>query len=100
MMTGIEYSIDPSSTDSFFIIRKTYHVVGSGHSLLNLYFVVGTTNDASLHGTVYMMPDSLTVMKTNLISAIHYLHDALKQVNEHRQYSSYTGTYQWKFIHG
>lgn len=72
-MEGIEYEVDPLSTDEYFLIRKSYRVDPNTTHLLALYYVIGvdnTTGDPLMppRGTVLPMPDLHSVLKTNLVS--------------------------------
>lgn len=71
-MEGVEYEVDPLSTDEYFLIRKSYRLDPNTTQLLALYYVIGTDNvtgDPLMppRGTVLPMPDMHSVLKTNLV---------------------------------
>jgi hypothetical protein len=69
-MEGIEYEVDVSSTDDYFLIRKSYRVDPSTTQLLNLYYVIAVeAPDMPPRGTVFPLPDLHSVLRTNLVSA-------------------------------
>lgn len=100
-MEGIEYSVDPQSTDEFFLIRKSWRVDPSTTQLLALYLVIGSDhpNDPLMppRGTVSPMPDLHTVLRTNLATAVSYLAEAFEGLAEHAKHHAAVSGYQWQF---
>ena len=100
-MEGIEYSVDPLSTDDFFLIRKVYRVDPNTTQLLALYVVIGVrdTGDPMMPawGTVFPMPDLHTVVKTNLSTSLLYLAEAFQDLQSHAQFHPAIQGYQWNF---
>jgi hypothetical protein len=73
-MEGIEYGIDPLSTDELFLIRQSYRVDAATLQLLAMYYVIGVETNPEdplmpAKGTVFPLPDLHSVMQTNLVRA-------------------------------
>ena len=100
-MEGIEYSVDPLSTEEFFLIRKSWRVDPNSTQLLALYLVIGSDhpNDPLMppRGTVSPMPDLHTVLCTNLATAVTYLNEAFDGLAEHAKHHAAVTGYQWEF---
>lgn len=102
LMEGIEYEVDPLSTDEYFLIRKSYRVDPTTVHLLALYFVIGidnATGDPQMlpRGTVVPMPDLHSVLKTNLSTSFLYLKSAFDELEAHVQMHPAVHGYQWQF---
>jgi len=110
-MEGIEYSVDPSSTDDLFLIRKVWRL-GPGSSsggdssnntqLLALYVVIGVegvAGDPTMppRGSVFPLPDALSVWRTNLSTASLYLAEAFEEMQKHAKEHPAVRGYQWDF---
>ena len=102
LMEGIEYEVDPLSTEEYFLIRKSYRVDPNTSHLLALYFVIGvdnTTGDPQMlpRGTVVPMPDLHSVLKTNLTTSFLFLKSAFDDLNAHVEFHPAVHGYQWQF---
>jgi len=98
LMEGIEYSVDPSSTNDFFLIRKSWRLDPQTTHLLALYYVVGMdapTAGMPPRGTVFPMPDLHAVLKTNLASSLIYLQSAFDELSQHSHFHPAIHGYQW-----
>lgn len=102
-MEGIEYSVDPSPSEDFWLIRKSYRADPQTTQLLSLYLVVGADGAAlgdpqfPPRGTVFPMPDLHSVLKTNVATGLHYLTEAFDELNAHAQFHPAVHGYQWNF---
>jgi hypothetical protein len=70
-MEGLEYEVETTTKDNYFIIKQQYRISPTEVNLQQLFYIVGIDPiDAMqpLRGTVFPMPDMQAVLKENLVN--------------------------------